>query len=160
MVFFPRVKQCSTVKELSCRKTVINETLKLGEFNIEFNIEFNLQTVLFRPLRSHLCSSEWFENWDMSTAQRAINTSHTDKHSHIFSEYQSAQTQKSEQCIMRSGIKSKRQQIIWAFSNQRVLNITEQLPEYQSEMERNKLNLQTDSPVSTFEVSSVQLRVV
>ena len=32
---------------------------------------------------------------------------------------------------------------MWAFSNQRVLNITEQLPEYQSEMERNKLNLQT-----------------
>ena len=30
---------------------------------------------------------------------------------------------------------------MWAFSNQRVLNITEQLPEYQSEMERNKLNL-------------------
>ena len=28
---------------------------------------------------------------------------------------------------------------MWAFSNQRMLNITEQLPEYQSEMERNKL---------------------
>ena len=28
---------------------------------------------------------------------------------------------------------------MWAFLNQRVLNITEQLPEYQSEMERNKL---------------------
>ena len=38
----------------------------------------NLQTVLFRPLRSHQCNSEWFENWDMSIAQRAINTSHTD----------------------------------------------------------------------------------
>ena len=44
---------------------------------------FNLQTVLFRPLRSHQCSLEWFENWDMSTAQRAINTSHTDKQWHI-----------------------------------------------------------------------------
>ena len=43
----------------------------------------NLQTVLFQPLRSHQCSSEWFENWDMSTAQQAINTSHTDKQWHI-----------------------------------------------------------------------------
>ena len=41
--------------------------------------KLNLQTVLFRPLRSHQCSSEWFENWDMSISQRAINTSHTDK---------------------------------------------------------------------------------
>ena len=32
---------------------------------------------------SHQCSSELFENWDMSTAQRAINTSHTDKQWHI-----------------------------------------------------------------------------
>ena len=39
--------------------------------------------VLFRPLKSHQCSSEWFENWDMSIAQRAINTSHTDKQWHI-----------------------------------------------------------------------------
>ena len=46
---------------------------------------------------------------------------------------------------MQSGIKSKTTEIIWAFSNQRVLNMTEQLPEYQSEMERNKLNLQTVS---------------
>ena len=45
--------------------------------------KLNLQTVLFRPLRSHQCSSEWFENWDMSTAQRATNTSHTDKQWHI-----------------------------------------------------------------------------
>ena len=45
--------------------------------------KLNLQTVLFRPLRSRQCSSEWFENWDMSTAQRAINTSHTDKQWHI-----------------------------------------------------------------------------
>ena len=45
--------------------------------------KLNLQTVLFRPLRSHQCSSEWFENWVMSTAQRAINTSHTDKQWHI-----------------------------------------------------------------------------
>ena len=40
-----------------------------------------------RPLRSHQCSSEWFENWDMSTAQRAINTSHTDKQWHILHIY-------------------------------------------------------------------------
>ena len=46
---------------------------------------------------------------------------------------------------MQSGIKSKRQQqlIIWAFANQRVLNMTEQLLEYQPEMERDKLNLET-----------------
>ena len=91
----------------------------------------------------------------MSIAQRAINTSHTDKQWHILflntSVFKLAQ--KSEQCIMQSGIKSKRQQKQKqkqkqkqrqkqkrAFSNQRVLNITEQLPEYQSEMERNKLN--------------------
>ena len=40
----------------------------------------NLQKVLFRPLRSHQCSSEWFENWDMSIARRAINTSHNQWH--------------------------------------------------------------------------------
>ena len=48
-----------------------------------YKYKLNLQTVLFRPLRSHQCSSEWFENWDMSTVQRAINTSHTDKQWHI-----------------------------------------------------------------------------
>ena len=48
-----------------------------------FVICFDPQTVLFRPLRSRQCSSEWFENWDMSTAQRAISTSHTDKQWHI-----------------------------------------------------------------------------
>ena len=45
--------------------------------------ELNLQTVLFRPLMSHQCSSEWFENWDMSIAQRTINTSDTDKQWHM-----------------------------------------------------------------------------
>ena len=45
--------------------------------------KLNLQTVLFRPLTSHQRSSECFENWDMSIAQRAINTSHTDKQWHI-----------------------------------------------------------------------------
>ena len=59
-------------------------------------------------LKSRQCSSEWFENWDTSIAQRGISTSHTV--THIISEYQSAQTRKSEQCIMQSGIKSKRQQ--------------------------------------------------
>ena len=39
----------------------------------------NLQPVLFRPLRSHQCTSEWFENRDMSIAQLSINTSHTNK---------------------------------------------------------------------------------
>ena len=34
-------------------------------------------------LRTHQSSSEWFENWDMSISQRAINTSHTDKQWHI-----------------------------------------------------------------------------
>ena len=90
---------------------VLNITEQLPEYRSEMERnKLNLQTVLFRPLRSHQCSSEWFENWDMSTAQRAINTSRTDKQWHIISEYQSAQTQKSEQCIMQSGIKSKGQQ--------------------------------------------------
>ena len=38
---------------------------------------------MFRPLRSRQCSSEWLENWDMSIARWAINTSHTDKQWHI-----------------------------------------------------------------------------
>ena len=59
-------------------------TEQLPEYQSEMERnKLNLQTVLFRPLRSHQCSSEWFENWDMSTAQRAINTSHTDKQWHI-----------------------------------------------------------------------------
>ena len=29
----------------------------------------NLQTELFCPLTARQCSSEWFENWDMSIAQ-------------------------------------------------------------------------------------------
>ena len=50
-------------------------TEQLPEYQSEMERnKLNLQTVLFRPLRSHQCSSEWFENWDMSTAQRAINT--------------------------------------------------------------------------------------
>ena len=57
--------------------------LSLSVYIYIYIYELNLQTVLFRPLRSHQCSSEWFENWDMSTAQRAINTSHTDKQWHI-----------------------------------------------------------------------------
>ena len=60
---------------VSCIKTVIYIHIYI--------YKLNLQTVLFRPLRSHQCSSEWFENWDMSTAQQAINTSHTDKQWHI-----------------------------------------------------------------------------
>ena len=63
---------------------VLNITEQLPEYQSEMERnKLNLQTVLFRPLRSHQCSSEWFENWDMSTAQRAINTSHTDKQWHI-----------------------------------------------------------------------------
>ena len=62
---------------------VLNITEQLPEYQSEMERnKLNLQTVLFRPLRSHQCSSEWFENWDMSTAQRAINTSHTDKQWH------------------------------------------------------------------------------
>ena len=58
--------------------------LKAGFFYIYIYIyKLNLQTVMFRPLRSHQCSSEWFENWGMSIAQQAINTSHTDKQWHI-----------------------------------------------------------------------------
>ena len=53
---------------------VLNITEQLPEYQSEMERnKLNLQTVLFRPLRSHQCSSEWFENWDMSTAQRAIN---------------------------------------------------------------------------------------
>ena len=63
---------------------MLNITEQLPEYQSEMERnKLNLQTVLFRPLRSHQCSSEWFENWDMSTAQRAINTSHTDKQWHI-----------------------------------------------------------------------------
>ena len=59
-------------------------TEQLPEYKSEMERnKLNLQTVLFRPLRSHQCSSEWFENWDMSIAQQAINTSHTDKQWHI-----------------------------------------------------------------------------
>ena len=50
-----------------------NRTVTEYQSEMERNI-LNLQTVLFRPLRSHQFSSEWFENWDMSAAQRAINT--------------------------------------------------------------------------------------
>ena len=93
---------------------VLNITEQLPEYRSEMERnKRNLQTEeLFRPLRSRQCSSEWFENWDMSNAQWAINKSHTDKQWHILfsSEYQSAQTQKSEQFIMQSGIKSKREQ--------------------------------------------------
>ena len=59
-------------------------TEQLPEYQSEMERnKLNLQTVLFRPLRSHQCSSECFENWDMSIAQQAINTSHTDKQWHI-----------------------------------------------------------------------------
>ena len=58
----------------SSKQRVLNITEQLPEYQSEMERnKLNLQTVLFRPLRSHQCSSEWFENWDMSTAQRAIN---------------------------------------------------------------------------------------
>ena len=66
---------------LSPNNTTINNNNTIRIYIYIYKL--NLQTVLFRPLRSHQCSSEWFENWDMSTAQRAINTSHTDKQWHI-----------------------------------------------------------------------------
>ena len=72
------------------KQRVLNITEQLPEYQSEMERnKLNLQTVLFRPLRSHQCSSEWFENWDMSTAQRAINTSHTDKQWHTLYIYYS-----------------------------------------------------------------------
>ena len=43
------------------------------------------------------------------------------------------------------------------FSNQRVFDITEQLPEYQSEMERNQLDLQAElfRPLRSRQCSSI-----
>ena len=52
--------------------TVSKKYIQLCIFKKHLYIKniLNLQTVLFRPLRSHQCSSEWFENWDMSIAQQ------------------------------------------------------------------------------------------
>ena len=56
-----------------CTAVISNDVMKDLRGYIYICIyKLNLQTVLFRPLRSHQCSSEWFENWDMSVAQRAF----------------------------------------------------------------------------------------
>ena len=77
----------STTEPCICCKQVAEkprgEHLKNDVCMYVYVYNLNLQTVLFRPLRSHQCSSEWFENWDMSISQRAINTSHTDKQWYI-----------------------------------------------------------------------------
>ena len=70
------ILQCVTVHRVP-KLTSCHNAIMVGLWCI------NLHTVLFRSLRSHQCSSEWFENWDMSTAQRVINTSLNDKQRHI-----------------------------------------------------------------------------
>ena len=73
----------------------------------------------------------------------AQHISHWQAVAHMISENQSAQTQTNEQCIMQSNTKS----------NQRVINITEQLPEYQSEWNWVKQIQSADRTVSSFEDS-------
>ena len=46
---------------------------------MKHRVEFQI----LRALEQVFYLQEWFENWDMSIAQRAVNTFHTDRQWHI-----------------------------------------------------------------------------
>ena len=46
---------------------------------MKHRVEFQI----LRALEQAFYLQEWFENWDMSIAQRAVNTFHTDRQWHI-----------------------------------------------------------------------------
>ena len=63
----PPAEKAAYAPDIGVFKTESAKHNRTPEYQSEMERnKLNLQTVLFRPLRSHQCHSEWFENWDMS----------------------------------------------------------------------------------------------